>query len=120
MKLIPRLIIWLTKIEEKHIETISGNKNVKNIFCHRGESGAVHGLLFRNADEPFNDLTILRAEQSVHDAFVDHDTGNLIRGGVIRYLRQEATRDTGEQYNEKNIVGMLRACADYLEQTAQR
>jgi len=57
MKLIPKLIIFLTKIEEKHIATISGN-NPKNIYCHRNKNGDVIGLLFKNEDEPFNGLMI--------------------------------------------------------------
>ena len=58
MKLIPKLIIWLTRVEENNIETINGNKP-KNIYCHRNEKGAIVGLLFKNIDEKFEGLTIV-------------------------------------------------------------
>jgi len=57
MKLIPKIILWLTKIEEKKIATISGKKP-KNIYCHRNNNGEVVGLLFKNVDEEFNGLRI--------------------------------------------------------------
>lgn len=50
MKIIPKIIIWLTKLEEKKISTLYGEKP-KNIYCHRNEKGEVQGLLFLNEDE---------------------------------------------------------------------
>ena len=57
MKLIPKIIIWLTKIEVGKISTIYG-KIPKSIYCHRNKNGEVVGLLFKNEDEVFNGLNI--------------------------------------------------------------
>ena len=57
MALIPKIIIWLVKLEEKRIATIYGQKP-KNIYCHRNEKGEVVGLLFKNIDEQFDGMHI--------------------------------------------------------------
>jgi len=57
MKIIPKLIIWLTKLEEKKISTINGQIPT-HIYCHRNGKGEVVGLLFKNPDEEFTGLII--------------------------------------------------------------
>lgn len=57
MKIIPKIIIWLTKLEEKNIATVCGQKP-KSIYCHRNGKGEVVGLLFKNIDERFNGMRI--------------------------------------------------------------
>lgn len=57
MKIIPKLILLLTKIEEKRIATVGGEKP-KSIYCHRDNKGRVIGLIFRNEDEKFSGLII--------------------------------------------------------------
>ncbi|MBK7380845.1 MAG: hypothetical protein IPJ03_17945 [Ignavibacteriales bacterium] len=50
MKLIPKIILLLTRLQEKKTTTIFGGKP-KSIFCHRNNKGEVQGLLFVNEDE---------------------------------------------------------------------
>jgi hypothetical protein len=64
MKLIPKLIILLTKIQEKNIATIGGAKP-KSVYCHRNQKGQVVGLLFKNENEEFNRLTIKKDYQPI-------------------------------------------------------
>ena len=50
MKLIPKLIIALTRLEEKNVRTVFGNKP-KSIYCVRDTQNNVQGLLFLNTNE---------------------------------------------------------------------
>jgi len=57
MKIIPKLIIWLVKLEEGKISTVHGNKPT-HIYCHRNKKEEVVGLLFLNPDEIFGGVVV--------------------------------------------------------------
>lgn len=75
MKLIPKIIIWLTKIKEGKVATVSGNKPT-HIYCHRDKEGRVVGLLFKNVDEEFAGMFIKGTDQSALDKFKEQLLGS--------------------------------------------